>query len=161
MPGGTVPNCDVGAFNSAWDLNLLSMVRTVRAVLPGMLESGSGSTINMSSVASSVTGVPNRCIYGTTKAAVIGLTKAVAADFVGRGVRCNPICAGTVDTPSLRGRINAQPDPKAAMELFVARQPMGRLGRAEEVAAAATYLASAVSGFMTGHLVIVNGGWTI
>jgi 2-dehydro-3-deoxy-L-fuconate 4-dehydrogenase len=161
VPGGTVLDCDVGAFNSAWDLNLLSMVRTIRAVLPGMLESGSGSIINMSSVASSVTGVPNRCIYGTTKAAVIGLTKAIAADFVGRGVRCNAICPGTVDTPSLRGRINAQPDPKAAMELFVARQPMGRLGRAEEVAAAATYLASDESGFMTGQLVIVDGGWTI
>ncbi|MDE1938246.1 MAG: SDR family oxidoreductase [Alphaproteobacteria bacterium] len=161
VPGGTVLDCNVEAFNSAWNLNLLSMVRAIRAVLPGMLETGSGSIINMSSVASSVTGVPNRCIYGTTKAAVIGLTKAVAADFVGRGVRCNAICPGTVDTPSLRGRINAQPDPKAAMEAFVARQPMGRLGRAEEVAAAATYLASDESGFVTGQLVIVDGGWTI
>ncbi|MDE2113198.1 MAG: SDR family oxidoreductase [Alphaproteobacteria bacterium] len=161
VPNGTVLECDADAFNAAWDLNLLSMVRTIRAVLPGMLESGRGSIINMSSVASSVTGVQNRCVYGTTKAAVIGLTKAVAADFVGRGVRCNAICPGTVDTPSLRGRINAQADPKAAMEAFIARQPMGRLGKAEEVAAAATYLASNEANFVTGQLIIVDGGWTI
>lgn len=161
VPGGTVLDSSLEVFNAALDLNLLSMVRAIRAALPGMLEAGRGSVINMSSVASSVTGVPNRCIYGTTKAAVVGLTKSVAADFVGRGVRCNAICPGTVDTPSLRSRINAQPDPKAAMDAFVARQPMGRLGRAEEVAAAAIYLASDESAFMTGQLIVVDGGWTV
>jgi len=161
VPGGSVLESDVGAFNAAWDLNVLSMVRAIRAVLPGMLEAGSGSIINMSSVASSVTGAPNRCVYGTTKAAVIGLTKAVATDFVGRGVRCNAICPGTVDTPSLRARIDSQPDPKAAMAAFIARQPMGRFGKAEEVAAAATYLASDESNFMTGQLIVVDGGWAI
>ncbi len=161
VPGGNVLESDLNTFNIAWDLNVLSMVRAIRIVLPGMLAAGQGSIINMSSVASSITGVPNRCVYGTTKAAVIGLTKAIAADFVGKGVRCNAICPGTVDTPSLRGRIAAQPDPEAALSSFIARQPMGRLGKAEEVAAAATYLASDDAGFITGQYIVVDGGWTI
>jgi len=161
VPGGTILESDVTAFSEAWDLNVLTMVRAIRLVLPGMLAAKCGSIVNMSSVASSITGAPNRCIYGTTKAAVIGLTKAIAADFVEKGVRCNAICPGTVDTPSLRARINAQPDPVAAHAAFIARQRMGRFGKAEEVAAAATYLASDESGFVTGQFIVIDGGWTI
>jgi 2-keto-3-deoxy-L-fuconate dehydrogenase len=148
VPEGTVLDSAPSVFAAAWDLNVLSMVRTIRAVLPGMLAAGGGAIVNMSSVASSITGVPGRSAYGTTKAAVIGLTKSVAADFVGRGIRCNAICPGTVDTPSLRGRIAGQADPDAALKSFIARQPMGRFGRAEEIAAAAVYLAGdeAISG---------------
>lgn len=161
VPDGSVLDSAPAVFAAAWDLNVLSMVRTIRAVLPGMLERGSGSIVNMSSVASSITGVANRSAYGTTKAAVIGLTKSVAADFVGRGVRCNAICPGTVDTPSLRGRIAGQADPEAALKSFIARQPMGRFGRAEEIAAAAVYLASGESAFVTGQTFVIDGGWTI
>jgi 2-keto-3-deoxy-L-fuconate dehydrogenase len=160
VPEGTVLDSDPAIFSSAFDLNVLSMVRMIRAALPGMLTRGAGSIINMASVASSITGVVNRSAYGTTKAAVIGLTKSVAADFVGRGIRCNAICPGTVDTPSLRGRIAAQPDPAQALTTFIARQPMGRFGRAEEIAAAAVYLASDESTFMTGHCLVIDGGWT-
>ena len=160
VPNGTVLDSAPGVFGAAFDLNVLSMVRTIRAVLPGMLAQGGGSIVNIASVASSITGVPNRSAYGTTKAAVIGLTKSVAADFVARGVRCNAICPGTVDTPSLRGRLAAQPDPDAALKSFLARQPMGRFGRAEEVAAAAVYLASDDSAFMTGQAMVIDGGWT-
>jgi 2-keto-3-deoxy-L-fuconate dehydrogenase len=161
VPGGTVLDCAPADFNAAWDLNVLSMVRTIRAALPVMLKSGAGSIVNMASVASSVTGVENRCTYGTTKAAVIGLTKSVAADYVARGIRCNAVCPGTVDTPSLRGRIAAQPDPQATLATFIARQPMGRFGKAEEIAAAATYLASDESGFVTGQILVIDGGWTV
>jgi 2-keto-3-deoxy-L-fuconate dehydrogenase len=161
VPDGTILDSPPDVFSKAWDLNVLSMVRTVRAALPGMLERGDGAIINMSSVASSITGVPNRSVYGTTKAAVIGLTKSVAADFVARGIRCNAICPGTVDTPSLRGRIAAQPDPAAALQSFLARQPMGRFGRAEEIAAAAVYLASDDAAFVTGQTFVIDGGWTI
>ena len=160
VPNGTVLDSAPGVFGAAFDLNVLSMVRTIRAVLPGMLARGGGSIVNIASVASSITGVPNRSAYGTTKAAVIGLTKSVAADFVARGIRCNAICPGTVDTPSLRGRLAAQPDPDAALQAFLARQPMGRFGRAEEVAAAAVYLASNESAFMTGQALVIDGGWT-
>jgi 2-keto-3-deoxy-L-fuconate dehydrogenase len=160
VPEGTVLDSAPATFAAAWDLNVLSMVRTIRAVLPGMLAQGGGSIVNMSSVASSITGVPGRSAYGTTKAAVIGLTKSVAADFVGRGIRCNAICPGTVDTPSLRGRIAAQPDPAAALKSFIARQPMGRFGRPEEIAATAVYLAGDEAAFITGQTFVIDGGWT-
>lgn len=160
VPNGTVLDTDVATFAKANDLNVLSMVRTIRAALPGMLAKGRGSIVNMSSVASSITGVANRSAYGTTKAAVIGLTKSVAEDFVSNGIRCNAICPGTVDTPSLRGRIAAQPDPAAALDSFIARQPMGRFGKAEEIAAAALYLASDDSAFVTGQTLVIDGGWT-
>jgi 2-keto-3-deoxy-L-fuconate dehydrogenase len=160
VPDGTVLDSAPDVFAKAWDLNVLSMVRTIRAALPGMLAQGGGAIVNMSSVASSITGVANRSAYGTTKAAVIGLTKSVAEDFVARGIRCNAICPGTVDTPSLRGRIAAQADPQAALKSFIARQPMGRFGRTEEIAAAAVYLASDEAGFITGQTLVIDGGWT-
>jgi 2-keto-3-deoxy-L-fuconate dehydrogenase len=158
---GDVLDASLDDFNAAFDLNVLSMARTIRAFLPGMLERGAGAIVNMASVASSVTGVPNRCAYGVTKAAVIGLTKSVATDFVARGIRCNAICPGTVDTPSLRGRIASQADPDATLKAFIARQPMGRFGRAEEVAAMAVFLASDQAAFITGQAFMVDGGWTI
>jgi 2-keto-3-deoxy-L-fuconate dehydrogenase len=142
------------------DLNVTSMLRTMKAVIPGMVARGSGVIINMASVASSVRGVPNRAAYGATKAAVIGLTKAVAADFVGAGIRAHAICPGTVESPSLEARINAQPDPVAARAAFIARQPMGRLGRPEEIAALAVYLASDEASYTTGAIHIIDGGWS-
>jgi len=126
-----------------------------------MLERGAGSIVNMASVVSSIKGAPNRSAYGTSKAAVIGLTKSIAADYVTRGIRCNAICPGTVDTPSLRRRIAAQPDPKAALASFIARQPTGRFGRAEEIAALAVYLAADESTFVTGQAFVIDGGWAI
>jgi 2-keto-3-deoxy-L-fuconate dehydrogenase len=143
----------------ALDLNVASMVRTIRAVLPGMIERGGGSIVNMSSVASSIRGVPNRFVYGTTKAAVVGLTKAVAADYVTRGIRCNCICPGTVESPSLNERMRAQGDLEKAKAAFIARQPMGRLGKAEEIADLAVYLAGAE--YTTGQAYAIDGGWTI
>jgi len=160
VPDGTVLDSDIAAFAAAWDLNVLSMVRTIRAALPGMLVRKHGTILNMASVASSITGVPNRAAYGTSKAAVIGLTKSVAADFVGQGIRCNAICPGTVDTPSLQGRLAAQPDPAAALQSFLARQPMGRFGKPEEIAALAVYLASDDAAFVTGQTFTIDGGWT-
>jgi 2-keto-3-deoxy-L-fuconate dehydrogenase len=161
VPNGTILESPVEQFSAAWDLNVLSMVRTIRAALPAMLERGAGSIVNVASVVSSMKGAPNRSAYGTTKAAVIGLTKSVAADFVTRGIRCNAICPGTVDTPSLRGRLEAQPDPRAARAAFIARQAMGRFGTAEEIAAMAVYLASNESVFVTGQALAIDGGWTI
>ena len=161
VPNGTILDSAVDVFNTTWELNVLSMVRTVRAVLPGMLERGHGSIVNIASVVSSMKGAPNRSAYGTTKAAVIGLTKSIAADYVTRGVRCNAICPGTVDTPSLHGRLAAQPDPAAARAAFIARQAMGRFGTAEEIAAMAVYLASDESVFVTGQAFAIDGGWTI
>jgi len=143
----------------AWSLNVKAMFDTIRAVLPAMLERGSGSIVNMSSVASSIKGVPNRFVYTTTKAAVIGLTKSVAAEYVAKGVRCNAICPGTVESPSLQERLRATGDYEQAMKDFVARQPMGRIGKPEEIAALATYLASDEAGFTTGQTHIIDGGW--
>jgi len=143
----------------AFDLNVKSMVRTIRAVLPGMLERGDGSIVNMASVAGSVKGVPNRFAYGVTKAAVIGLTKAVAADYVARGIRCNCICPGTVESPSLQDRMRAQGDYETARAAFIARQPMGRLGTPEEIADLAVYLAGAT--YTSGQAYVIDGGWTI
>ena len=156
---GSILECgeDDWAFSHA--LNVSAMYHMIRAYLPGMLDRGIGSIVNMASIASSVKGIPGRFAYGTTKAAVIGLTKSVAADFVGKGIRCNAICPGTVDTPSLQQRLRDTGDYDAAREAFVARQPMGRLGRPEEIAALALYLASDESAFTTGAVHIVDGGW--
>ncbi|MGR2736868.1 SDR family oxidoreductase [Billgrantia sp. Q4P2] len=147
-------------------LNVTAMMRLTRALLPAMIEHGGGSIINMASVASSLKGVPNRCAYGTTKAAVIGLTKSIAADFITQGIRCNAICPGTVDSPSLRQRIRDQarqqgrPEAEVHAE-FLARQPLGRLGTAEEIAALATYLAADESGYTNGTAQVIDGGWLI
>jgi 2-keto-3-deoxy-L-fuconate dehydrogenase len=162
---GSVLECSEKDWGFAFDLNVRSMYRTIKAFLPAMLARGSGSIINMASAASSIKGVPNRFVYATTKAAVIGLTKSVAADFVTRGIRCNAICPGTVESPSLRERIAAQAQASgqtvAQVEAaFVARQPMGRVGRVEEIAALAVYLASDESGFTTGTAQIIDGGWS-
>lgn len=145
----------------AFALNVRAQFWTIQAALPGMLAAGSGSIINMASVCSSMKGLPNRFVYGTTKAAVLGLTKSVAADFVARGVRCNAVCPGTVDTPSLGERINANEDPEAARKAFIARQPMGRLAQAEEIAPVVVFLASDESVFATGQAFTVDGGITI
>ncbi|WP_192254860.1 SDR family oxidoreductase [Mesorhizobium silamurunense] len=143
----------------AFNLNVRAMIRTIRAVLPGMLERGDGAIINMASVAGAPKGVPNRFAYGVTKAAVIGLTKSIAADYVARGIRCNAICPGTVESPSLESRMRAQGDYEAARTAFIARQPMGRLGTAEEIADLAVYLAGAT--YTTGQAYNIDGGWSI
>lgn len=145
----------------AFNLNVRAQFWTIQAALPGMLAAGRGSIINMASVCSSMKGLPNRFVYGTTKAAVLGLTKSVAADFVARGIRCNAVCPGTVDTPSLGERINANEDPEAARKAFIARQPMGRLAQAEEIAPVVVFLASDESVFATGQAFTVDGGITI
>ncbi|QBF34308.1 SDR family oxidoreductase [Thalassococcus sp. S3] len=148
----------------AFELNVRSMMRTIQAALPGMLERGGGSIINMSSAASSVIGAPNRFIYGTTKAAVIGLTKSVAVDFIDKGIRCNCICPGTVESPSWHDRVKALGEQvgsyEEALRQFVARQPMGRVAKAEEIAALVVYLASDESAFTTGQPHIIDGGWS-
>ena len=161
VPSGTVLTVEQSAWDAAFDLNVHAMFHMIRAFLPGMLEAKGGSIINMSSVASSITGVPNRCAYGATKAAVIGLTKSVAADFVAQGIRCNAICPGTVDTPSLQARLRAMGDYAKARAEFEARQPVGRLGKPEEIAALALHLASDESGFTTGQIHVIDGGWMI
>jgi 2-keto-3-deoxy-L-fuconate dehydrogenase len=157
---GTILDCSEDDFDFSVNLNVRAMYRTIKAFLPAMLAAGHGNIINMSSMASSVTGVENRFIYGATKAAVIGLTKSVAKDFVGQGIRCNAICPATVDSPSLQARIDAFDNPEAARIAFIARQPMGRLGTVEEIAALCVYLASEESAFTTGTAVVVDGGWS-
>ena len=156
--GGTILDMKQDDLAFAWNLNVLAMVRTIQAVLPGMLERGDGAIINMASVASSVKGVPNRFAYSTTKAAVIGLTKSVAADYVARGVRCNAICPGTVESPSLQDRMRAGGDYDAARAAFISRQPMGRIGTPEEVGDLAVHLAGA--SYTTGQAYVIDGGWT-
>lgn len=157
---GTIETCSRDDWDRSLLLNLTSMYETSRAALPNMLAKGGGVILNMSSVASSVVGAPNRFAYGATKAGVIGLTKAIAADFASRNIRCNAICPGTVDTPSLQGRMSAQGDYDTARQMFIARQPMGRLGTAAEIAHLAVYLASDEAAFTTGAIHIVDGGWT-
>jgi len=156
---GTILDCDERAWDFSFALNVTAMYRIIRAFLPAMLRAGSGSIINMASVASSVKGVPNRFAYASSKAAVIGMTKAIAADFVGRGIRCNAICPGTIQTPSLEQRLAATGDYEAAQAAFIARQPMGRLGRPEEIAELVLYLASDASSFTTGVAHVIDGGW--
>jgi 2-keto-3-deoxy-L-fuconate dehydrogenase len=157
---GTILECDEEAWQRSFAINVTPMYRLTKGYLPGMLERGGGSIINMSSVSSSVKGVPNRCAYGASKAAVIGLTKSVAADFASRNIRCNAICPGTVETPSLDDRMRAHGDYEAAQQAFVSRQPMGRLGRPEEIAYLALYLASDESAYTTGTIHIIDGAMT-
>jgi 2-keto-3-deoxy-L-fuconate dehydrogenase len=160
VANGNILDSTEDEWATSFDINVTSMFRLIRATLPGMLERGGGSIVNISSVAGSIKGVPNRCTYGATKAAIIGLTKSVAADFIARGIRCNAICPGTVATPSLDARLQATGDYAAAKAAFIQRQPMGRLGEASEVAALAVYLASDESAFTTGQCHIIDGGWT-
>lgn len=156
---GTILEATEADLDFAMDLNVKSSFRTIRAALPGMIENGGGSIINMSSAVSSVIGAPNRFVYGTSKAAVIGLTKSVAVEYIKQGIRCNAICPGTVDSPSLHDRLRATGDYEAAMVAFVARQPMGRIAKAEEIAALVVYLASDESRFTTSQAHVIDGGW--
>jgi len=158
---GSILDCGDEDWRASWDLNVTAMFHVCKAALPEMLGRGRGSIVNMASVASSIKGVPNRFAYSATKAAVIGLTRSIAADFVGQGVRCNAICPGTVATPSLDERMAALPgDPEAVRRSFVERQPMGRLGQTSEIADLALYLASDESAFTTGAIHVIDGGWT-
>jgi 2-keto-3-deoxy-L-fuconate dehydrogenase len=158
---GTILDCTEEEWNFAFDLNVRSMYRMIKALLPAMLDRGGASIVNVASVAGSVKGIPNRFVYGCSKAAVVGLTKSIAIDFVGKGIRCNAICPGTIDSPSLADRMRASGDLEKARAAFVARQPMGRLGQPEEVAHLAVYLASDESTFATGALFLIDGGMMI
>jgi 2-keto-3-deoxy-L-fuconate dehydrogenase len=158
---GDILHCSEKDWAFSFDVNVTAMYRTCHAFLPGMVEAGKGSIINMASVVSSVKGAPNRCAYTASKAAVIGLTKAIAADFVKQNIRCNALCPGTTETPSLAERMAAQGGDDKARASFVARQPMGRLGTPDEMAAAALYLASDESAFITGQALVIDGGWSI
>ena len=160
VANGTILECDEDAWAFSLDLNMTAMYRMLRAFIPSMLEAGGGSIINMASVASSIIAAPNRFVYGATKSGVIGMTKSVAADFVTRGIRCNAICPGTVESPSLEGRLAAMGDYDTARAAFVARQPMGRIGYPEEVAALVVWLASDESAFVTGQCHVIDGGWS-
>lgn len=161
VPLGTVLDCTLETWSQAITVNVTSCFAMIKAFLPGMLIVGRGSIINISSVVSSLKGAPNRFCYGATKAALIGMTKSVAADFVGRGIRCNAVCPGTVDTPSLQQRLTATGDYARARREFEARQPMGRLAQAEEVASLVTYLACDEASFITGQAYAIDGGWSI
>jgi 2-dehydro-3-deoxy-L-fuconate 4-dehydrogenase len=158
---GTILDCAEKDWDFSFNLNVRSLYVLIQAVLPRMLDAGGGSIVNIASVAGSIKGIPNRFVYGASKAAVIGLTKSIAIDFIKRGIRCNAVCPGTVDTPSLGERINAFADPVQARKDFIARQPMGRLGTAEEIGEVCVYLASDESAFMTGQTVIIDGGVTL
>ena len=158
---GTVLDCEEKDWDFSFDLNVKAHYRMIKAYLPGMLGKGKGNIINMASVASSVKGAPNRFVYGASKAAVIGLTKALAADFVAKGIRSNCICPGTVETPSLYDRMRAQGDIEKAKAAFIARQPMGRMAQPEEIAEMVIYLASDDSAFITGQALVIDGGWSI
>ncbi|XP_074132553.1 dehydrogenase/reductase SDR family member 6 isoform X1 [Sminthopsis crassicaudata] len=158
---GNILDCEEKDWDFSMNLNVRSMYLMIKAFLPKMLAQKSGNIINMSSVASSIKGVVNRCVYSTSKAAVIGLTKSIAADFIHQGIRCNCVCPGTVDTPSLHDRIQARPDPEKAMDDFLKRQKMGRMATAEEVALLCVYLASDESAYITGNDVIIDGGWSL
>lgn len=157
---GSILECEEKDFEFSTNLNVRAAYRMIRAFLPGMLARQNGTIVNIASIASSIIGVPNRFIYGVTKAALIGLTKSVAVEYVTKGIRCNAICPGTVETPSLGERIRALGNEEEARKAFIARQPMGRLGTAEEIAAMALYLASDESRFVTGQEFIIDGGWT-
>ena len=158
---GTILDCDDAAWARSLDQNVTACFRTMKAALPGMLERKSGTIINVASVASSITGVANRAAYGASKAALIGLSKGAARDFVSRGIRCNVLAPGTTDSPSLGDRIDATDDPDATRAAFIARQPMGRLGTIEEMAQACVFMASDESAFMTGTVLVVDGGQTL
>ena len=158
---GTILDAAEEDWERSFEVNLRSMFRTIRALLPGMVERGGGAIVNIASVVSSIKAAPNRCVYAATKAGVIGLTKAVAIDFVSRGIRCNAVCPGTIDTPSLAERIGAFAHPNAARAQFIARQPMRRFGKAEEVAQLAVYLASDEAAFVTGVAFVIDGGMSL
>jgi 2-keto-3-deoxy-L-fuconate dehydrogenase len=158
---GTILDCDEDAWDRSFDLNVKAHYRMIRAYLPAMIKNGGASIINIASVASSIKGVPNRFVYGATKGAVIGLTKQLATDFIAKGIRCNAICPGTVDTPSLNDRMRAQGDYGKARAAFIARQPLGRMASPEEIAHLAVYLASDESAFVTGQIHIIDGGFTL
>jgi 2-keto-3-deoxy-L-fuconate dehydrogenase len=160
VAAGTILDCDEDQWAFSLDLNMTAMYRMCKTFLPGMIENGGGSIINMASVASSVVGAPNRFVYGATKAGVIGLTKSIAADYITKGIRCNAICPGTVESPSLEQRLHATGDYTAARAAFVARQPIGRIGNPEEIAALVVYLASDESSYTTGTAHIIDGGWS-
>ena len=160
VANGTILDCDEATWDFSVDLNLKAMYRMCKAVLPGMLDRGHGNIINMASVVGSIIAAPNRFVYGVTKAGVIGLTKAIAADFITRGIRCNAICPGTVDSPSLQDRMRATGDYEAGRKAFLARQPMGRLASVEEIAGLIVYLASDESSVTTGHAHVIDGGWS-
>jgi 2-keto-3-deoxy-L-fuconate dehydrogenase len=160
VANGSILDCSQEDWDFSFDLNVTSMFRMCKAALPGMIENGGGSIINMASVASSIIGAPNRFVYGATKAAVIGFTKALAADFITKGIRCNAICPGTVESPSLFQRMRDTGDFDLAHASFLARQPMGRLAKAEEIAHLVVYLASDESSFTTGHAHVIDGGWS-